>query len=163
MIKFQSWTKNRHLRKALKQAISLLVFCVVFWIGVRYYVSRIQNKSLQKQAVVSQSFTTPVLSETKWTESPSHARSVKKKAILEYGKVNHITGFSYAEILPSSSVQLHNHESKDEVFHVVEGEGKVILQRKTTEEEVTLPIKQGSTIVLYAGEMHAFVSGSVHQ
>ena len=110
-----------YLRNALRKASLMLLICIVFMIGVYRIVVFVKNKN---DVVTLKSFATKRLDETDWVTPPAHALNVRKKSILEYARVDHITGFSYAELLPHDRVELHSHESKDEVFHVVEGDAQ---------------------------------------
>ena len=152
-LRFEPWTKNVYLRNALRKAGVMLLICIVFMIGV-YRVVFVKNKNVVVQL---KSFATKRLDETDWVTPPAHALNVRKKSILEYARVDHITGFSYAELLPHDRVELHSHQSKDEVFHVVEGDGTVTIRNGDLER--VLHIETGTTVVLYAKEKHSFLSG----
>ena len=145
-----------HLRAALRKASLMLLICIVLMIGV-YRIVFVENVK-ENDVVTLKSFATKRLDETDWVTPPAHALNVRKKSILEYARVEHITGFSYAEILPHDRVELHSHESKDEVFHVIDGDGTVTIQNGGNLERV-LHIETGTTVVLYAKEKHSFLSG----
>ena len=153
-LKTEYWGKNRYLRDALKKASLVLFISIFCFLGVYHYVYLKENGSV---VVTLKSFVTKRLDDSDWVSPPEHALNVRKKSILEYGRVDHITGFSYAELLPHDRVELHSHESKDEVFHVVEGDGEVTIINGDLQR--VLHIETGTTVVLYANEKHSFLSG----
>ena len=83
-------------------------------------------------------------------ETPtSHNKNIKKKVIIEKGKIPNITTFATATFKPDQSVETHIHETMYEVFYIQSGKAEFVVNDKKFE------VKAGGCITIEPGEKHS--------
>ncbi len=87
-------------------------------------------------------------------EAVNHQGGAKKKVILQNGYIKNLVGFSKALFKPGESAELHQHESKYEVFYIEKGKIKLNLNGQEIE------MSAGDSAVAEPGEEHSFVNES---
>ncbi|WP_330204385.1 cupin domain-containing protein [Cyanobacterium sp. Dongsha4] len=85
-------------------------------------------------------------------QSVSHNQSIKKKTILNKGKLPHITNFSQAIFAPKQVAYVHNHDDMWEVFYVEKGTGII----KINEREYIL--EKGVCVLVEPNENHEIIN-----
>ncbi len=63
-------------------------------------------------------------------ESVSHNPEIKKKVMLRFGDLPHLTNFSQARFAPGQSAPKHAHQDMCEVFFVESGSGVIYINAK---------------------------------
>ncbi|MFN6568602.1 cupin [Nostoc minutum NIES-26] len=88
-------------------------------------------------------------------DSVSHNPEIKKKVMLRFGDLPHLTNFSQARFAPGQTASAHAHHDMCEVFFVQAGEGLI---RIDSQEYPLLP---GNCVAIEPGEVHEVInSGS---
>lgn len=82
------------------------------------------------------------------TESVVHNPDIKKKVMLRWGDLPHLTNFSQARFAPGQSAPSHAHYDMCEVFFVESGSGNICINGQ---DYTLLP---GSCIAVEPGEFH---------
>lgn len=81
-------------------------------------------------------------------KSVSHNPEIKKKVMLSWGDLPHLTNFSQAIFAPGQVATVHKHEDMCEVFFVEAGEGIIRIDNRE------FSLKQGTCIAVEVGESH---------
>lgn len=63
-------------------------------------------------------------------ESVSHNPEIKKKVMLRFGDLPHLTNFSQARFAPGQTAPAHAHQDMCEVFFVEAGSGVIYIDSK---------------------------------
>ena len=87
------------------------------------------------------------LSETPETDV-SHNAAIKRKRMIEFGEVAHLTNFSKATFPPGEIAWAHSHDDMVEVFFVLSGEATMVVN------DEPYALTQGSCIKIDCGESH---------
>ncbi|MEH1921956.1 cupin domain-containing protein [Nostoc sp.] len=88
-------------------------------------------------------------------ESVSHNAAIKKKVMLRFGDLPHLTNFSQARFAPGQTAPAHAHQDMCEVFFVEAGPGVIHIDGKE------YPLLPGNCVAIEPGEVHEVVnSGS---
>lgn len=82
----------------------------------------------------------------------SHNPEIKKKVMLAFGDLPHLTNFSQAVFAPQKIASKHCHQDMNEVFFVQSGTGII----RVNEREFNLT--PGSCIAVEAGEYHEIIN-----
>lgn len=90
-------------------------------------------------------------------EAVSHNPEIKKKVMLRFGDLPHLTNFSQARFAPGQSAAAHAHQDMCEVFFVESGSGLILVDAK---EYSLLP---GSCIAVEAGEIHEVINNGTDE
>jgi quercetin dioxygenase-like cupin family protein len=61
------------------------------------------------------------------SEAVSHNPEIKKKVMLRFGDLPHLTNFSQARFAPGQSAAAHAHQDMCEVFFVESGSGLILI------------------------------------
>ena len=85
-------------------------------------------------------------------ESVSHNPEIKKKVMLRFGDLPHLTNFSQARFAPGQVASAHAHEDMCEVFFVESGSGFISINGKK------YPLLPGSCVAVDVGEVHEVVN-----
>ncbi len=78
----------------------------------------------------------------------SHNPAIKKKMMVAFGEIPHLTNFSQATFPPKQVANEHFHPDMYEVFLVESGEGIINIDGKE------YPLTSGSCITVSPGEKH---------
>lgn len=82
----------------------------------------------------------------------SHNPEIKKKVMLSFGDLPHLTNFSQATFAPGQLASNHCHQDMSEVFFVESGSGIICInQQKFT-------LTPGTCIAVEAGEYHEIIN-----
>jgi mannose-6-phosphate isomerase-like protein (cupin superfamily) len=81
-------------------------------------------------------------------ESVSHNPEIKKKVMLRFGDLPHLTNFSQSRFAPGQIASAHLHQDMCEVFFVEAGTGMIYIN----DQEYALT--PGSCIAVEPGEIH---------
>jgi mannose-6-phosphate isomerase-like protein (cupin superfamily) len=81
-------------------------------------------------------------------QSVSHNPAIKKKVMLSWGDLPHLTNFSQAIFTPGQVATAHKHEDMCEVFFVESGEGIICI------DNCEFPLRQGTCLAVEVGEAH---------
>ena len=90
-------------------------------------------------------------------EAVSHNPEIKKKVMLQFGDLPHLTNFSQARFAPSQSAAAHAHQDMCEVFFVESGSGLIRINGKE------YPLLPGSCVAVEAGEVHEVVNNGTDE
>jgi mannose-6-phosphate isomerase-like protein (cupin superfamily) len=85
-------------------------------------------------------------------ESVSHNPEIKKKVMLRFGDLPHLTNFSQARFAPGQSAPGHAHQDMCEVFFVESGSGVIHIDGKEN------PLLPGICVAVEKGEVHEIVN-----
>lgn len=85
-------------------------------------------------------------------ESVSHNPEIKKKVMLRFGDLPHLTNFSQARFAPGQSAPAHAHQDMCEVFFVESGSGVIHI------DGTEYPLLPGNCIAVEPGEAHEVVN-----
>lgn len=85
-------------------------------------------------------------------ESVSHNPEIKKKVMLRFGDLPHLTNFSQARFAPGQSAPAHAHQDMSEVFFVEAGAGTINVDGT---EYALVP---GNCVAVEPGEVHEVVN-----
>ncbi len=85
-------------------------------------------------------------------ESVSHNREIKKKVMLRFGDLPHLTNFSQSRFAPGHTAPAHAHQDMCEVFFVESGSGVIHVDGKE------YPLIPGSCVAVEPGEVHEVVN-----
>lgn len=85
-------------------------------------------------------------------ESVSHNPEIKKKVMLRFGDLPHLTNFSQSRFAPGQTAPSHAHQDMCEVFFVESGSGVIDIDGK---EYLLVP---GSCVAVEPGEFHEVVN-----
>ncbi|ARV59693.1 cupin [Nostocales cyanobacterium HT-58-2] len=85
-------------------------------------------------------------------EPVSHNPQIKKKVMLRFGDLPHLTNFSQSRFAPGQTAPAHTHQDMCEVFFVESGSGFI---RINSEE---YPLVPGNCIAIEPGEVHEVVN-----
>jgi mannose-6-phosphate isomerase-like protein (cupin superfamily) len=85
-------------------------------------------------------------------ESVSHNPEIKKKVMLRFGDLPHLTNFSQAYFMPGQISPPHSHQDMCEVFFVEAGSGMIIIDNQEH------PLLPGSCYAIEVGEVHEIVN-----
>ncbi|WP_138504209.1 cupin domain-containing protein [Nostoc sp. PA-18-2419] len=85
-------------------------------------------------------------------EAVSHNPEIKKKVMLRYGDLPHLTNFSQARFAPGQTAPPHAHQDMCEVFFVEAGSGVIRIDGKE------YPLLRGNCIAIELGEIHEIVN-----
>lgn len=86
------------------------------------------------------------------SQQVSHNPEIKKKVMLAWGDLPHLTNFSQAVFAPEQIASNHCHQNMNEVFFVQSGSGVI---RVNEREFILAP---GTCIAVEAGEYHEIVN-----
>lgn len=86
------------------------------------------------------------------SQEVSHNPEIKKKVMLAFGDLPHLTNFSQAVFAPGQIASKHCHQDMNEVFFVRSGSGII----RVDEREFIL--SPGTCIAVEAGEYHEIVN-----
>jgi mannose-6-phosphate isomerase-like protein (cupin superfamily) len=78
----------------------------------------------------------------------SHNPEIKKKVMLAWGDLPHLTNFSQAVFAPEQVASSHSHQDMCEVFFVTAGEGKICVDGQD------YALTPGVCIAISLGETH---------
>ncbi len=81
-------------------------------------------------------------------QAVSHNPAIKKKVMLQWGDLPHLTNFSQACFTPGQSASAHSHANMCEVFFVESGEGTIWI------DDTSYRLSSGICIAVEAGETH---------
>ncbi len=81
-------------------------------------------------------------------EHVSHNPEIKKKVMLRFGDLPHLTNFSQARFAPGQISSAHAHADMCEVFFVESGEGRICV------DGTIHPLHSGTCIAVAAQEEH---------
>jgi len=81
-------------------------------------------------------------------EAVSHNPAIKKRVMLRYGDVPHVTNFSQARFAPGQVAAAHAHADMHEVFFVESGSGQIQV------DGVEYPLAPGACVAVERGEVH---------
>ncbi|HLO84757.1 MAG TPA: cupin domain-containing protein [Nostocaceae cyanobacterium] len=81
-------------------------------------------------------------------ESVSHNPEIKKKVMLRFGDLPHLTNFSQSRFAPGQIASAHSHQDMCEVFFVEAGTGVIDINNQE------YPLISGSCIAVEPGEVH---------
>lgn len=81
-------------------------------------------------------------------QTVSHNPEIKKKALLSYGDLPHLTNFSQAVFAPGQVASNHCHQDMYEVFFVLSGSATIAIDGKD------ISLTPGSCIAVEPGEYH---------
>ncbi|MBT3817446.1 MAG: cupin domain-containing protein [Candidatus Magasanikbacteria bacterium] len=79
----------------------------------------------------------------------SHNKNIKKKIIIEKGKIPNLTTFATATFKSGQSVETHTHETMYEVFYIESGKAEFVVDDKRFE------VTAGDCITIEPGEKHS--------
>jgi quercetin dioxygenase-like cupin family protein len=79
----------------------------------------------------------------------SHNEEIKKKVFLEKGLVPHVMTFASATFKPGQSVETHKHDTMYEVFYILNGRAKFVVNG------ADLLLEAGNCVVIEPGELHS--------
>ncbi|BAY11814.1 cupin domain-containing protein [Calothrix sp. NIES-2098] len=85
-------------------------------------------------------------------ESVSHNPEIKKKVMLRFGDLPHLTNFSQARFAPGQSAPAHAHQDMSEVFFVESGAGVIYIDGQA------YPLLPGNCVAVEPGEVHEVVN-----
>ncbi len=85
-------------------------------------------------------------------ESVSHNPEIKKKVMLRFGDLPHLTNFSQSRFAPGHTAPAHAHQDMCEVFFVESGSGVIHIDGKE------YPLIAGSCVAVEPGEVHEVVN-----
>ncbi|MDF5711834.1 MAG: cupin domain-containing protein [Nostoc sp. S4] len=85
-------------------------------------------------------------------EAVSHNPEIKKKVMLRYGDLPHLTNFSQARFAPGQTAPPHAHQDMCEVFFVEVGSGVIHIDGKE------YPLLPGNCVAIELGEIHEIVN-----
>jgi quercetin dioxygenase-like cupin family protein len=85
-------------------------------------------------------------------ESVSHNPEIKKKVMLRFGELPHLTNFSQARFAPGQLAPAHAHQDMCEVFFVEAGAGIIRVDGKE------YPLIPGNCVAIEPGEFHEVVN-----
>jgi mannose-6-phosphate isomerase-like protein (cupin superfamily) len=86
------------------------------------------------------------------TLTVSHNSAIKKKVMLQFGDLPHLTNFSQATFAPGHVAQAHFHSDMYEVFFVESGEGTICI------DDRNYILKPGSCVTVEPGETHEIIN-----
>ena len=81
-------------------------------------------------------------------QTVSHNPEIKKKVMLDFGDLPHLTNFSQATFSPGQVASNHCHQDMSEVFFVESGEGVISIDKKE------FSLTPGTCIAVEVGEYH---------
>lgn len=81
-------------------------------------------------------------------EQVSHNPAIKKKVMLRFGDLPHLTNFSQARFTPGQVAAAHAHQDMCEVFFVESGRGVIRIENQD------YPLVAGVCIAVEPGEVH---------
>lgn len=87
-------------------------------------------------------------------QSVSHNPEIKKRTIINNGKVPHLTNYSQAIFTPKQKASIHNHSDMWEIFYVEYGEGII------TVNDIEYSVKKGDCISIEPNEYHEIINNS---
>jgi mannose-6-phosphate isomerase-like protein (cupin superfamily) len=88
-------------------------------------------------------------------DSVSHNPEIKKKVMLRFGDLPHLTNFSQARFAVGQTASAHAHQDMYEVFFVQAGEGVIRINNQE------YPLLPGNCVAIEPGEVHEVInSGS---
>ncbi|MDF5719124.1 MAG: cupin domain-containing protein [Rhizonema sp. PD37] len=85
-------------------------------------------------------------------EAVSHNPEIKKKVMLRFGDLPHLTNFSRARFAPGQTAAAHAHQDMCEVFFVESGSGVIHIDSKE------YPLLPGNCVAVERGEVHEVVN-----
>jgi quercetin dioxygenase-like cupin family protein len=85
-------------------------------------------------------------------ESVSHNPEIKKKVMLRFGDLPHLTNFSQARFAPGQTAPAHAHQDMCEVFFVEAGAGIILINNQE------YPLLPGNCVAIEPGEFHEVVN-----
>ncbi|MEB3179748.1 MAG: cupin domain-containing protein [Nostocaceae cyanobacterium] len=85
-------------------------------------------------------------------EAVSHNPEIKKKVMLRWGDLPHLTNFSQARFAPGQVAAAHTHQDMCEVFFVESGMGEIRI------DGTVYPLVAGSCVAVEPGEVHEVVN-----
>ncbi len=85
-------------------------------------------------------------------EGVSHNPAIKKKVMLRWGDLPHLTNFSQSRFAPGQTAAAHAHQDMCEVFFVEAGSGII----RINDQEY--PLTQGSCIAVEPSEVHEVIN-----
>ncbi|MBD2596329.1 cupin domain-containing protein [Nostoc spongiaeforme FACHB-130] len=85
-------------------------------------------------------------------ESVSHNPEIKKKVMLRFGDLPHLTNFSQASFAPGQTAAAHVHQDMCEVFFVEAGSGVIRVDHQE------YPLLPGNCIAIEPGEVHEVIN-----
>ncbi len=90
-------------------------------------------------------------------EAVSHNPEIKKKVMLRFGDLPHLTNFSQARFAPGQIASAHAHQNMCEVFFVESGSGLISIDGNS---HSLLP---GSCVAVEVGEVHEIVNNGTDE
>ena len=90
-------------------------------------------------------------------EAVSHNPEIKKKVMLRFGDLPHLTNFSQARFAPGQVAAAHAHQDMCEVFFVESGSGFIRI------DNLEYPLLPGSCVAVEVGEVHEVVNNSTDE
>ncbi|MEM9924378.1 MAG: cupin domain-containing protein [Cyanobacteria bacterium P01_D01_bin.50] len=90
-------------------------------------------------------------------EAVSHNPEIKKKVMLRFGDLPHLTNFSQARFAPGQLAAAHAHQDMCEVFFVESGSGLIRIDNKE------YPLLAGSCVAVEVGEVHEIVNNGTDE
>ncbi|HEY9644431.1 MAG TPA: cupin domain-containing protein [Coleofasciculaceae cyanobacterium] len=81
-------------------------------------------------------------------EAVSHNPAIKKKVMLRWGDLPHLTNFSQARFAPGQVAAAHTHTDMCEVFFVESGRGVIQINAQS------YPLEAGVCVAVEPGEHH---------
>jgi mannose-6-phosphate isomerase-like protein (cupin superfamily) len=85
-------------------------------------------------------------------EQVSHNPEIRKKVMLRFGDLPHLTNFSQARFAPGQIASAHAHQDMCEVFFVEAGMGTIAING------TLYPLTVGTCIAVEVGEMHEVIN-----
>ena len=90
-------------------------------------------------------------------EAVSHNPEIKKKVMLRFGDLPHLTNFSQARFAPGQVASGHVHQDMCEVFFVESGSGLIRIDDKE------YPLLPGSCVAVEVGEVHEVINNGTDE
>ncbi|MEO1373710.1 MAG: cupin domain-containing protein [Cyanobacteria bacterium J06635_10] len=90
-------------------------------------------------------------------EAVSHNPEIKKKVMLRFGDLPHLTNFSQARFAPGQLAAAHAHQDMCEVFFVESGSGLIRIDNQE------YPLLPGSCVAVEVGEVHEIVNNGTDE
>lgn len=81
-------------------------------------------------------------------EGVSHDPEIRKRVLLVRGDVPHLTAFTRSRLRPGQVARAHRHADMHEVFFVLEGSGRMML------DDAEHALAAGTCVAVAPGEAH---------
>lgn len=82
----------------------------------------------------------------------SHEQEIWKKVLIPSGQVPSLTQYAQARFMPGQEVEQHSHSDMYEIFFVVQGKGKIIVNNEEHE------VFEETVFIMEPGDKHSVVN-----